>query len=86
MRNAKTVGIDLKPFIDSGIVRVQYNTPQEIEIDRHFHDIELPDGLTLVVTEKRVRRSQSGAEGRADLWRVGADDGQLTVVDRQVLL
>ena len=26
--------------IDSGIVRVQYDTPQEIEIDRHFHDIE----------------------------------------------
>ncbi len=52
----------------------------------HFHDIELPDGLTLVVTEKRVRRSQSGAVGRADFWRVGADDRQLTVVDLQVLL
>ena len=52
----------------------------------HFHDIELPDGLTLVVTEKRIRRSQSGAEGRADFCRVGADDGQLTVVDLQVLL
>ena len=57
------------------------------EIGRgHFYDIELPDGLTLVVTEKRIRRSQSGAVGRADFWRVGADDGQLTVVDLQVLL
>jgi circadian clock protein KaiC len=40
LRNANTVGINLKPFIDSGLLRVQYNTPQEIEIDRHFHDIE----------------------------------------------
>jgi hypothetical protein len=52
----------------------------------HFYDIELPDGLTLVVTEKRIRRSQSGAEGRADFRRVGADDGQLTIVDLEVLL
>jgi circadian clock protein KaiC len=40
IRNANTVGIDLKKLIDSGIVRVQYDTPQEIEIDRHFHDVE----------------------------------------------
>jgi circadian clock protein KaiC len=40
LRNAKSIGIDLQPFIDSGMVRVQYDTPQEIEIDRHFHDIE----------------------------------------------
>jgi circadian clock protein KaiC len=39
IRNANSVGIDLKKFIDGGIVRVQYDTPQEIEIDRHFHDI-----------------------------------------------
>ena len=52
----------------------------------HFYDIELPDGLTLVVTEKRIRRRQSGAEGRADFWRVGADDSKLIVVDLQILL
>ena len=52
----------------------------------YFYDIELPDGLTLVVTEKRISRSQSGAEGRADFWRVGADDSQLIVVDLQILL
>ena len=40
IRNANSIGIDLQQFIDSGIVRVQYDTPQEIEIDRHFHDIE----------------------------------------------
>ena len=52
----------------------------------HFHDIEWSDGLTLVVAEKRIRRSQSGAEGRADFWRIGAYDGQLTVIYLQVLL
>ena len=40
IRNASTIGIDLQTFIDSGIVRVQYDTPQEIEMDQHFHDIE----------------------------------------------
>jgi circadian clock protein KaiC len=40
IRNANSIGIDLKPLIDSGIVRVQYDTPQEMEIDRHFYDIE----------------------------------------------
>ena len=40
IRNANSIGIDLAQLIDSGIVRVQYDTPQEIEIDRHFHDIE----------------------------------------------
>ena len=40
IRNANSIGIDVQQFIDSGILRVQYDTPQEIEIDRHFHDIE----------------------------------------------
>ena len=40
IRNANSIGIDLQPLIDSGLVRVQYDTPQEIEIDRHFHNIE----------------------------------------------
>ena len=40
LRNAKAVGIDLEPDIDRGIVRIQYDTPQEIEVDRHFHQIE----------------------------------------------
>ena len=40
IRNANSIGIDLQHCIDSGIVRVQYDTPQEIEIDRHFHDLE----------------------------------------------
>ena len=40
LRNAKTIGIDLQPWIDQGLVRVQYNPPQEIEVDRHFYEIE----------------------------------------------
>ncbi len=40
IRNANSIGIDLKQLIDQGKVRVQYDTPQEIEIDRHFDDIE----------------------------------------------
>jgi circadian clock protein KaiC len=40
VRNANSVGIDLQRLMDSGIVRVQYDTPQEMEIDRHFSDVE----------------------------------------------
>jgi circadian clock protein KaiC len=40
VRNANSIGIDLGRLMERGIVRVQYDTPQEIEIDRHFHDIE----------------------------------------------
>ena len=40
IRNANSIGIDLKQLIDKGSVRVQYDTPQEIEIDRHFDDLE----------------------------------------------
>ena len=40
IRNANSIGIDLKQLIDKGQVRVQYDTPQEIEIDRHFDDLE----------------------------------------------
>jgi circadian clock protein KaiC len=40
MRNASTIGIDLQPAIDAGIVRLYYDAPQEIEVDYHFHKIE----------------------------------------------
>jgi circadian clock protein KaiC len=39
-RNARTIGIDLEALIAQGLVRVQYDSPQEIEIDRHFAKIE----------------------------------------------
>src|ERR1041385_186059 len=40
LRNAKTIGIDFQPWIDQDLVRIEYNPPQEIEVDHHFHDIE----------------------------------------------
>jgi circadian clock protein KaiC len=40
IRNAKSIGIDLQPWIDQGLVRIDYEAPQEIEVDRHFHEIE----------------------------------------------
>ena len=40
MRNAATIGIELQPEIDRGMVRLHYDPPQEIEVDRHFHEIE----------------------------------------------
>jgi circadian clock protein KaiC len=40
LRNAASIGIDLQPAIDRGIVRLQYDAPQELEIDAHFHMIE----------------------------------------------
>lgn len=46
-----------------------------------FDDIELPEGPTPVVAEKREGGAETGAEGGAHFRRVGADDGQLAVVD-----
>ena len=40
LRNAAAVGLDLQPAIDRGVVRLYYDPPQEIEVDRHFHKIE----------------------------------------------
>jgi circadian clock protein KaiC len=40
MRNARTIGIDLQPEIERGLIRLQYDAPQEIDVDRHFHEIE----------------------------------------------
>ena len=40
IRNANSIGIDLQTHIDNGLVRLQYDAPQEMEIDLHFHNIE----------------------------------------------
>ena len=39
-RNAASLEMDLKGAMDSGIVRVEYEPPQEIEVDVHFAHIE----------------------------------------------
>jgi circadian clock protein KaiC len=40
LRNAASIGIDLQKDIDRGVVRLYYDAPQEIEVDRHFYKIE----------------------------------------------
>lgn len=40
LRNAATIGLDLQTEIDRGLVRLHYDPPQEIEVDRHFAEIE----------------------------------------------
>lgn len=40
LRNAWSIGIDLQSVIDKGLVHLWYEPPQEIEIDRHFAQIE----------------------------------------------
>lgn len=39
-RNAASIGIDLPKLMKSDVVRVEYEPPQEIEVDVHFHHIE----------------------------------------------
>jgi len=39
-RNAHSIGIDLQAAIDKGLSHLWYEPPQEIEIDRHFAQIE----------------------------------------------
>jgi circadian clock protein KaiC len=39
MRNAEGLGLDLQKYVDDGTVQVYYESPQEIELDVHFHNI-----------------------------------------------
>ena len=40
MRNAAAIGLDLQAAVERGVVRLNYDPPQEIEVDHHFHNIE----------------------------------------------
>ena len=40
IRNAATIGIDLPREIGRGMIEVWYQSPQEMEIDRHFAELE----------------------------------------------
>lgn len=40
LRNAASVGLDLRPDIDRGLIRLEYEPPQEMEVDVHFSHIE----------------------------------------------
>jgi circadian clock protein KaiC len=57
IRNAETLGLDLQAQIDSGMIHIFFESPQELEIDEHFarivriiekHDIQrlVIDGVT----------------------------------------
>jgi circadian clock protein KaiC len=36
VRNARTMGIDLQPHLDSGMLHIFFESPQELEVDSHF--------------------------------------------------
>jgi circadian clock protein KaiC len=40
VRNAAVIGIDLEAGMKSGLAHVEYEPPQEIQVDVHFHHIE----------------------------------------------
>lgn len=40
LRNAKSIGIDFQPALDRDLIHIEYEPPQEIQVDEHFHHIE----------------------------------------------
>ncbi|HEX7360468.1 MAG TPA: ATPase domain-containing protein, partial [Bryobacteraceae bacterium] len=40
LRNAASIGLDLNPYMEQDLIRLEYEPPQEIEVDIHFHHIE----------------------------------------------
>lgn len=50
MRNAEGLGLELRTRVDDGSVIVHYDSPQELELDVHFHS------LTRLIDEHKVER------------------------------
>jgi hypothetical protein len=46
----------------------------------------LPDRFALMIAEKGERSTQSGTEGGAHFRRIGTDNGELAVVDLELVL
>ena len=70
LRNAATLGMDLNEQIDKGMIRVLYDSPQELEIDAHF------DRIVRTIEEHKIERllidgmtSYSSALGDQGLYR-----------------
>src|SRR6202171_539009 len=70
LRNAATLGMHLKEQIDTGMIRVLYDSPQELEIDAHF------DLIVRTIEEHKIERllidgmtSYSSALGDQGLYR-----------------
>jgi circadian clock protein KaiC len=40
IRNARSIGVDLQQEVDRGLIHLAYDSPQEIEVDIHFDQIE----------------------------------------------
>jgi circadian clock protein KaiC len=68
LRNASSLGFDLEAEINRGMVDVWYEAPQEIEIDRHFHEIEKKilqfQPKRVVIDSLSTYGSSLGTEGR----------------------
>ena len=68
LRNAASIGLDLQAGIDRGLVHLEYDPPQEIEVDVHFHHIEeLVEELKpkrVVIDSLSTYGSNLGTEGR----------------------
>ena len=70
LRNAETLGLDLKEQVDAGNIQVFYDSPQELEIDAHF------DRIIRTIEEYKIERllidgmtSYSSALGDQGLYR-----------------
>ena len=70
LRNAETLGLNLKEQVDAGMIRVLYDSPQELEIDAHF------DRIIRTIEEHKIERllidgmtSYSSALGDQGLYR-----------------
>jgi circadian clock protein KaiC len=68
MRNAASIGIDLAPEIERSLVRLEYEPPQEIEIDAHFYHIEQLvksfDPKRVVIDSLSTYGTSLGTQGR----------------------
>src|SRR6202011_5540031 len=70
LRNAATLGLNLKEQVDAGMIQVLYDSPQELEIDAHF------DRIIRTIEEHKIERllidgmtSYSSALGDQGLYR-----------------
>jgi circadian clock protein KaiC len=67
-RNAASIGLDLRREMDRGLIRLEYDAPQEIEVDVHFRHIEkLVEEFRpkrVVVDSLSTYGSSLGTEGR----------------------
>ena len=50
IRNAETLGLNLQEQVDRGTVKLLFQSPQELDLDAHFHDI------VQTIEENRIER------------------------------